>query len=288
LAGPISEVMNTETTLLTGASSGIGLHLAHEFASHGHPLVLVAPVESELQTVAAEITQRYSVVPRIIARDLEQPNAPEEIFQTLLASGVAVDILVNNAGHGFRGEWWEQPIEQDLSILRLNVEAVLRLTKLFLRPMMQRSRGRILNVASIAGFEPGPLLAVYHASKAFVLSWTEALATELKGNAITVTALCPGPTDTDFFPKADMLATRAFQGNNVMAPQDVAIAGYQALMKGEMIVVPGGMNKALVASRRILSEGAQAKLNMKYYEEVPLEDQKRERGDVEKAAAGKH
>jgi len=154
--------------------------------------------------------------------------------------------------------------------------------------MLQRGRGRLLNVASIAGFEPGPLLAAYHASKAFILSWTEALAIEIEDTPVTVTALCPGPTDTDFFPKADMLGTRAFQGNNVMAPQDVAIAGYEALMKGELIVVPGGMNKALVAARRVLSESAQAKLNMKYYEEVPPEDQERERGDVEKAAAGKH
>jgi short-subunit dehydrogenase len=277
--------MNTETTLITGASSGIGLHLAHEFARHGHPLVLVAPVEAELQTAAAQIQERYGIAPRIIAKNLERPASPEEIFEDLNAAGVAVDILVNNAGHGFRGEWWEQPIENDLSILRLNVEAVQRMTKLFLRPMMQRGHGRLLNVASVAGFEPGPLLASYHASKAFVLSWTEALATELKENAISVTALCPGPTDTDFFPKADMLATKAFQGNMLMAPQDVAIAGYEGLMKGEMIVIPGGMNKALVAGRRVLSEAAQARLNMKFYENVPIEDQKRERGDVERAAA---
>src|SRR6187455_899637 len=130
--------MNSETALITGASSGIGLHLAHEFARHGHPLVLVAPVEAELQKVAAQIQERYGIVPRVIAKDLEQPTSAEEIFETLSGSGVAVDILVNNAGHGFRGEWWEQPIENDLSILRLNVEAPLRLTKLFLRPMMQR------------------------------------------------------------------------------------------------------------------------------------------------------
>jgi short-subunit dehydrogenase len=280
--------MNTETTLITGASSGIGLHMAHEFARHAHPLVLVAPVEAELQAVAAQISERYGIVPRNIAADLEQPSSVEHIYQTLASSGVSVDILVNNAGHGFRGQWWEQPIENDLSILRLNVEAVLRLTKLFLRPMLQRGRGRLLNVASIAGFEPGPLLAAYHASKAFILSWTEALAIEIEDTPVTVTALCPGPTDTDFFPKADMLGTRAFQGSNVMAPQDVAKAGYEALMRGELIVVPGGMNKALVAARRVLSESAQAKLNMKYYEEVPPEDQERERGDVEKAAAGKH
>src|ERR1041385_1673920 len=169
--------------------------------------------------------------------------------------------------------------------LRLNIEAVLRLTKYFLPPMVQRRRGRILNVGSIAGFNPGPLLSVYHATKAFVNSWSEALATELKDNdcGVTVTTLCPGPTDTDFFPKAGMVETRAFQKASVSAPQDVAKAGYEGLMKGELFVVPGMMNKALVASRRILSDGAQASLNEAFYKKVPPEDQKRERGDFEKA-----
>jgi short-subunit dehydrogenase len=214
--------------------------------------------------------------------------AAQEIFDHLQQENVTVEILVNNAGQGFRGKFWQIPIQQDVSMIRLNIEAVLRLTKLLLPPMLQRGRGRILNTASIAGFEPGPLLAVYHASKAFVLSWSEALATELEDTAITVTALCPGATDTDFFPKADMLGTRAFQGQNLMAPQDVAKAGYEALIKGELFVVPGGMNKALVASRRLLSESAQAKINQKFYEEVPAEKQKRHRGDVEAAAAEKH
>lgn len=277
--------MNTETALITGASSGIGLHLAHEFASHGHPLVLVAPVEAELEIVARQIREQHGVHVRVMAYDLERPESAQEIYDTLHGDGARVDILVNNAGKGFRGKWADQPLEQDLSMIHLNIEAPLRLTKLFLQPMFTRGEGRILNTASVAGFEPGPMLAVYHATKAFFLSWSEALATELKGTNITVTALCPGPTDTDFFPKADMLATNAFQGRNVMAPQDVAKAGYKGLMDNELFVVPGGMNKALVAARRILSEGAQARLNQSYYEEVPPEKQTRERGDVEAAAA---
>jgi hypothetical protein len=273
--------MNSETTLITGSSSGIGMHLANEFARHGHPLVLVAPVESELRAIGTEITKNYGVPVKVIARDLETPNAAEEIFAELEAERIAIHNLVNNAGHGFRGKWWEIPIEVDLSMIRLNIEAVLRLTKLFIQPMVERGRGRILNTASVAGFEPGPLLAVYHATKAFVLSWSEALATELQDTAITVTALCPGPTDTDFFPKAGMTSTRAFQGKNIMAPQDVAKAGYQGLIDGDLFVVPGGMNKALVAARRVLSEGAQAKMNQKFYEEVPVNERKRRRGDVE-------
>lgn len=277
--------MNSETALITGSSSGIGLHLAHEFARHGHPLVLVAPLEAELSEIAKTLTAEHAVNVTVIAKDLEEENAAQEIFDELRRSAMDVHILVNNAGHGFRGKSWEIPIEQDISMVRLNIEAVLRLTKLFLPPMLQRERGRILNTASVAGFEPGPLLNVYHSTKAFVLSWSEALAVELKETGVTVTALCPGPTDTDFFPKAGMLDTRAFQKASVSAPQDVAKAGYEGLMKEELFIVPGGMNKALVAARRILSEGAQARVNQSFYEEVPPEDQKRERGDIEKEAA---
>jgi uncharacterized protein len=281
--------MNSETTLITGATSGIGFHLAREFASHGHPLVLVAPVESELRQVASQLEDQHGVTVRVIASDLEQPEAAEEIFNELAGAGVAIEILVNDAGHGQRGKFWEIPIATDISILRLNVEAVLRLTKLFLKPMIQRGRGRILNVASIAGFEPGPLLAVYHASKAFVLSWSEALATELKDNntGITLTALCPGPTDTDFFAKADMVGTTAFQKGNLMAPQPVAEAGYKGLMDGDRIVVPGAANKALVFSRRFLPQTAQAKLHEKMYSEVDPEDWKRVPHEKEAEAADK-
>ena len=279
--------MNSERALITGSSSGIGLHLAHEFAQHGHPLVLVAPAQEELDRIAAELRSQHGVEVRAIARDLEQPDSAQEIFDELSRDVVDVHILVNNAGHGFRGKSWELSIEQDISMVRLNIEAALRLTKLFLKPMLQRESGRILNTASVAGFEPGPLLNVYHATKAFMLSWSEALSVELEGTGVSVTALCPGPTDTDFFPKAGMIETRAFQKASVSAPQDVAKAGYEGLMKEELFIVPGGMNKALVAARRVLSETAQAKLNQRFYEDVPLSEHERERGDFEKEAADK-
>ncbi|HEY5811094.1 MAG TPA: SDR family NAD(P)-dependent oxidoreductase, partial [Terrimicrobiaceae bacterium] len=192
-----------------------------------------------------------------------------------------IDILVNNAGHGFQGKWWELSIDQDLSMLRLNIEGVLRLTKLFLPPMIQRGRGRILNTASVAGFEPYPLLATYAATKAFVLSWSEALATELEETPIRVTALCPGVTDTDFFDKADAEGMRARQSSNVMAPQDVAKAGYDGMINEELFVIPGIINKAMVAARRLLSVKSQAKINEKMDEKVPSKDQTRHRGDEE-------
>lgn len=198
-----------------------------------------------------------------------------------------MDILVNNAGIGQRGIFWETPLERDLEIIRVNVDAVVRLTKRFLPPMIERGRGRILNTASIAGFQPGPQMAIYHATKAFVLSWSEALATELNDakTGVTLTTLCPGPVDTDFFPKADMVETRVFQKGNVMAPQEVAEAAYQALMKAERIIVPGGMNKAMVLGGKFLSSSAKAKMNEKMYEEVPPDEHKRERGDIESRKA---
>src|SRR4051812_11344984 len=279
--------MSTETALITGASSGIGLHLAHEFAAHGHPLVLVAPVEAELEVVAFQLRKDHNVDVGVIASDLEQPDAAQNLFAELNEAGIKIDILVNNAGKGFRGKSWEIPLEHDLAMLRLNIEAPLKLTKFLLPAMIQRRAGRILNTASIAGFEPGPLLNVYHSTKAFLLSWSEALAIELENTGVTVTALCPGPTDTDFFQKADMMAVRGFHQGQLMSPQDVAKAGYDALMKGELFVVPGSMNKAMVAARRVLPVGAQAKMNQKFYEELPPEEQKRQRGDKELAAAAR-
>jgi short-subunit dehydrogenase len=191
---------------------------------------------------------------------------------------------VNNAGLGRRGHFWEISLEDDISMIRLNVEAGIRLTKRFLPAMLFSQRGRILNTASVAGFEPGPLLAVYHATKAFVLSWSEALATELKDTGVTLTVLCPGPVDTDFFEKADMVDTHAFQDAQVMAPQEVASTAYQALMDGERVVVPGLANKAMVFGRRLMPESAQAKMNEKMYGDTDPEERKRERGDVEAEA----
>lgn len=270
-----------ELTLITGASSGIGLHLAHEFARHGHPLVIVAPVQSELEQVASDIRGEYNVEVRVIAADLEKEESAQRIFDELNSAGVAVDILVNNAGHGFHGKWWELPLDKDLSMIRLNIEAVMCLTKLFLPPMVQRNRGRILNTASIAGFMPGPGLATYYATKAFVLSWSEALAIELEETAVTVTALCPGVTDTDFFEKGGAENIKGRQSSNVMAPQDVAKEGYEALMKEELFVIPGAANKAMIATRRILPVTTQAKINKKMNSEVPPEDVKHERGEKE-------
>ena len=269
----------TERVLVTGASSGIGMHLAHRFAAHGHPVCLVAPDATELDRLAAELEQRHGVETLRIAVDLESKECFAEIDSALADAGWTVDILVNNAGHGFKGNYAEVPLATHLSILRLNVEAVLRLTSQFLPRMVERGRGRVLNTASIAGFEPGPTMSVYHASKAFILSWSEAIATELEDSGVTVTALCPGPTDTDFFPKGDLEESFAFQKANLMDPEEVAQIGYEAAMGGERVIVAGAVNKAMVFSRRFMSEHMQARMNEKMYEDV--DSPKRVRGDKE-------
>jgi len=268
-----------QTVLITGSSSGIGLHLAKEFAKHGHPLVLVAPESGELESVADELRGSHQVSVTAIAKDLRDDHAAQTVFEQL--DGRSIEILVNNAGHGQKGKAWEITLEDDLSMVALNIRAILRLTKLFLPPMVARGAGRILNTASVAGFEPGPGYVVYSSTKDFVLSYSEGLATELKDTGVTVTALCPGPTDTDFFPKADMLETRAFQQANLMAPQDVAKAGYKALMAGDRVIIPGIANKAMVFMRRLIPESLQAKMNEWLTDNVPSEQQKRDRGDQE-------
>lgn len=231
-----------ETVLLTGAASGIGPYLAREFARQGHPLVLVALTEPELEEVASEIRGEFDVDIDVIAVDLADKEAVEEIWDELAVLGTDIGILCNNAGRGRPGKFWEIPLEEDIEMLRVNIEAVVRLTKRFLPVMLNNGHGRILNAASVAGFEPGPRLAVYQATKVFVLSLSEALATELENTGVTVTALCPGSTDTDFSP-ADTVDSKAFQKGNAISPQEVAQTAYEALMKGERVVIPGGITR---------------------------------------------
>jgi short-subunit dehydrogenase len=271
-------------TLITGCTSGIGLHLAKEFARNGHDLILVAPDATELSSLAEQIQSEHGVRCHSIPADLEECDAVTRVVGSLADNGLDVGILVNNAGRGYRAPFAELPEEEAHSMINLNIRAVIDLTRALLPAMIVRGQGGILTTASVAGFEPGPTMAVYHATKAFVLSWSEALAIELKDAGITVTALCPGATDTDFFPKADMEDVFAFQKGNLMAPQDVAKAGYEGLMDGDLFTVPGAMNKILTFGRRILPESTQAEMNKKQYEKVPPEDIKRHRGDMENAA----
>jgi len=265
--------MNSETTLITGASSGSGFELAREFGRHGHSLILTAPVQSELELVARKLQSETGAKVQVIARDLEQPDAAREIYE--LAQAEAVEILVNNAGLGHLGNFWELPMDSILSMIRLNIEGLVRRSRLFLPDMVRRKSGRILNTASVAGFEPGPKMATYHATKAFVLSLSASLVEELRDTGVSVTALCPGATDTDFLPKADMSDTKLFQKGHVMASQDVAAEGYEALLRSDPIYVVGGLNKAQFFVRRFMTKTAQARMALKMYQKVPASKQKR-------------
>ena len=181
-----------ETALITGASSGIGLDLARLFAKDGHDVVLVARSEGKLREIAAELERDFGMTAHVIVADLAKPDAP----QTLVAQlPVDVDVLVNNAGFGVLGPFVETDLAKELEMIQVNVVALTHLTKLLLPPMVARRRGRVLNVASTAAFQPGPLMAVYYATKAYVLSFSEAIADELRDSGVTVTALCPGPTE---------------------------------------------------------------------------------------------
>lgn len=230
------------TVLVTGASSGIGLELAVICAREGHRPVLVARREDALHEVAQRIEQTYGVYPDVVAVDLAEPGATRVLVDTLETRGIAVDMLVNNAGFATRGFFSRIELEATHELLEVNVVALTTLTRLLLPEMLARRSGRILNVASIAGYFPGPLTATYNASKAYVISFTEALANELKGTGVTATALCPGPTRTGFEVRAGLSTTQAFRGP-VMDAKAVAEEGYRAMMRGVTIAVPGVENR---------------------------------------------
>jgi short-subunit dehydrogenase len=193
-----------KTALITGASGGIGLDLARLFAEGGYDVVLVARTESKLKELATELASKHGVSARAVAADLADPAAPAQLMERLKAEGVQVDVLVNNAGYGGYGTFAETELDAELKMIQLNISALTALSKAVLPGMLARKSGRILNVASTAAFQPGPLMAVYYATKAYVLSFSEALANETKGTGVTVTCLCPGPTKTGFQQQAKM------------------------------------------------------------------------------------
>src|SRR5919205_1671843 len=195
---------NGKYALITGATSGIGYELAKLFAKDGYNLVIVARTQEDLEQRASEFSGQHGIKVVPIAKDLSQPKAPFDLYDEVKAKGIQIDVLVNDAAQGQYGLFVETDIQRELEIIQLNIVAYLVLTKLFLKDMVARKSGKILQVASIGGELPGPMQSVYHATKAFILSHAEALANELKDTGVTITALLPGPTETDFFNKADM------------------------------------------------------------------------------------
>ena len=237
-------MMNTsrKTALITGASSGIGLDLSRQLAREGYDLFLVARSEEKLRALANELGHAS-----VILADLTSPNAPQKIFD---AAG-PVDVLVNNAGYGLVGAFPDTDLQKELEMIQVNVVALIHLTKLFLRPMVARNSGHILNAASTAAFQPGPLMAVYYATKGYVLLFSEAIADDLRGTGVTVTALCPGPTATGFPQVAGMSHSRLFNLLKPMRSADVARYGIRAMNRGQRVAIPGMANKLLTQSIRV-------------------------------------
>lgn len=239
------------TALITGGSGGIGLELAKVFARNGFDIVLVARSRDTLEAAAGQLEGQHDVKVHVFAADLRRREAPEAILDFLTNENISVEVLVNNAGFGLRGEFADTDVTRELEMIQVNIAALTHLTKLFLPQMIKRKSGRILNVASTAAFQPGPLMAVYYASKAYVLSFSEAIAEELRDSGVTVTALCPGPTRTDFAATAEVGDSRLFSLFGVADASGVAEFGFQAMMQGKRVAIPGLRNKIVAEVNRI-------------------------------------
>lgn len=229
--------MNTKTALITGASSGIGKELAKIHAEKKDNLVLVARREDKLNEIKKELEQKYNVKVEVIAKDLTNLNASKEIYDEVKQKGIAVEYLINNAGFGGHGKFHERSLEDDLAMINLNVIALTTLTKLFLPDFVERNSGRILNVSSTASFMPGPLQAVYFATKSYVTFLSNAIAEELHDTNVTITALMPGATETEFAKVSNMDKTNLFE--KTVSAYSVAMEGYNGMMKGKLDVVSG-------------------------------------------------
>jgi uncharacterized protein len=240
-----------ETVLVTGASSGIGLELARCFAAEGARLVLVARNTPALESLAAELRRDHKVEAVVLTADLSRPESPAHVFSELQGRGIVVDVLVNNAGFGAHGLFAELPLSRQLEIIQVNVTALTELTGLFIPGMLERRRGGVLNVASVAGFVPGPGMAIYYATKAFVVSFTEALAAELAGTGIIISATCPGPTATNFGRVARFEMGRQTIRVPGMSAKAVAVQGHRAYRKGRVIAVTGIQNQLAVLLARL-------------------------------------
>ena len=240
--------MNTKcqgTVLITGAASGIGYQLARIFAHNNYNLVLVDRLAEKITKIAIDFAEEFRISVKPIIKDLSISTSPEEIFTELQEAGIKVDILVNNAGFGNHGLFHETNLNTELEMLQVNLVCLTHLTKLFLKEMVKQGYGKILNVSSAAAFQPGPLMAVYFATKAYILSFSEAIANELEGTGVTVTVLCPGSTASAFHERTGMADSKMLKGKNMMTAETVAQMGYDGLMRGKTIVIPGFMNKMM-------------------------------------------
>ena len=240
-----------ETVLVTGASSGIGRQLAHCFAADGYECVLLARSEDVLHDVADALEAAHGTTASVLPADLSVPGAADTVADQLHERGLTVDVLVNNAGVGARGAFMELDAQRQVDMIQVNVTALTHLTRRLLPTMRERGRGGVLNVASTAGFQSGPYMSVYYATKAYVLSFSDGLAEEMAGTGVTVTCLAPGPTRTAFADRADMDDARLMDLGATMTPAAVAAAGYDAFRAGRILEIPGWPNKVGAILTRI-------------------------------------
>lgn len=238
-----------KTALITGASSGIGKALAHHFAQDGYQLVLAARGVAKMQALADALEKQFKVTVTVIGADLQTNDGAARLHADIKARGIVLSALVNNAGYGAFGEFKDSALASELAMMQLNMNTVVVLTKLFL-PDLLATRGKILNTASTAAFQPGPYMAVYYATKSFVLSFSEAIASELEDTGVTVTALCPGPTASGFQDKADLGNSALVKGKKLPTSEEVAALGYRAMQRGQRVYIPGFVNWVMAQSMR--------------------------------------
>ena len=240
-----------KTALITGASGGIGYEFAILFAQHKYDLVLVARSEAKLKEIAEQITNTYNVKVKVYSKDLSIITSIDEVYNSLKSENIYINVLINNAGFGDFGFFKETDWNKEQQMINLNITSLTYLTKLFVKDMILAKDGKILNLSSTAAFQPGPLMAVYFATKAYVLSFSEAIANELKGTGVTVTALCPGPTESGFAKAAAAEDTKLFKDKKMPSSKEVALFGFDALMKGKTVVIHGLLNKIMAFSIRL-------------------------------------
>lgn len=239
-----------KTALITGASMGIGYELAKQFAQNGNNVVLVARSADKLNAIASEFETAYKIKADVIAVDLSKPNIAEEVYDEVKKRGISIEYLINNAGFGEFGMFFETDWNKEKMMIDLNITTLTHFCKLYVKDMLARKSGKIMNVASTASFQPGPTMAVYYATKAYVLSFSEAISNELEGTGVTVTALCPGPTESNFQAAANLEESKLVKGKKLPTAAEVAEYGYKALMRGKVVAIHGFKNYLLAQSNR--------------------------------------
>ena len=240
-----------KTALITGASGGLGLSFVNLFAKDGYNLVLVARNGERLEEIKKEIESKFNIKATVVAVDLCSEDGAQKVYDTTKQAGMKIDVLVNNAGFGDFGEFYKSDINKQIRMVDLNCTALMHLCHLYLPDMIAQKSGNILNVDSIAAFQPGPLMSVYYATKAFVLSFSQALTRELKGTGVKVTALCPGPIRTNFDATADLGESGLFKNLKVWDADVVAAFGYKNMKKGKSLCICGFLNKIIVFANRL-------------------------------------